>query len=258
MDGIMDFYDEYINRRADPRTDSWFLVHSPWPPVIIAAVYILISWNAKKFSQNFPAWQLRWLLVVYNLALVALSAYMTYEFAVTAYLSGYNLLCQPADYSYDPLALRMASVCWWYFISKYIELLDTAFFILRKKYNQVSFLHVYHHTTMLFNWWIAVKYIAGGHSFFIGMINSFIHVIMYFYYGMSSIGPHMQKYLWWKKYLTGLQIMQFFLILFHCASAILIGCDFPNFILWIVIVYQVSLIILFTSFYRRSYRPKAE
>ena len=36
------------------------------------------------------------------------------------------------------------------------------FFILRKKNNQISFLHVYHHCTMIVNWWLGVKYIAGG------------------------------------------------------------------------------------------------
>lgn len=36
------------------------------------------------------------------------------------------------------------------------------FFIMRKKFNQISFLHVYHHATMIFNWWAGVKYVAGG------------------------------------------------------------------------------------------------
>lgn len=30
---------------------------------------------------------------------------------------------------------------------------------------------------------------------------------MYFYYGMSSIGPHMSKYLFWKKYMTLVQMV---------------------------------------------------
>jgi len=36
------------------------------------------------------------------------------------------------------------------------------FFILRKKNNQVSFLHVYHHATMILNWWMAAKYLPVG------------------------------------------------------------------------------------------------
>lgn len=36
------------------------------------------------------------------------------------------------------------------------------FFILRKKNNQVTFLHVYHHATMIINWWMAAKYVPVG------------------------------------------------------------------------------------------------
>ena len=30
---------------------------------------------------------------------------------------------------------------------------------------------------------------------------------MYGYYGLAAFGPHMQKYLWWKKYLTIIQMV---------------------------------------------------
>lgn len=33
---------------------------------------------------------------------------------------------------------------------------------------------------------------------------------MYFYYMMSAMGPQYQKYLWWKKYMTELQIVSRF------------------------------------------------
>lgn len=50
---------------------------------------------------------------------------------------------------------------WWYFFSKVVDLLDTVFFVLRKKQNQVSFLHVYHHfITCLFSWGY-LKYLPG-------------------------------------------------------------------------------------------------
>lgn len=60
------------------------------------------------------------------------------------------------------LCLQIASALWWYYISKGVEFLDTAFFILRKKFNQVSFLHVYHHCTMFILWWIGIKWVPGG------------------------------------------------------------------------------------------------
>ena len=44
-------------------------------------------------------------------------------------------------------------------------------------------------------------------AFFGARVNSFIHVLMYTYYGLSALGPHMQKYLWWKRYLTVMQLV---------------------------------------------------
>lgn len=81
------------------------------------------------------------------------------------------------------------------------------FFVLRKKDRQITFLHMYHHTVMPMISWGAAKYYPGGHGSFIGMINSFVHVIMYTYYMMAAMGPQFQKYLWWKKYITTLQLV---------------------------------------------------
>lgn len=36
------------------------------------------------------------------------------------------------------------------------------FFILRNKSNQVTFLHVYHHSTMVVLWYIGAKFVPGG------------------------------------------------------------------------------------------------
>jgi hypothetical protein len=44
-------------------------------------------------------------------------------------------------------------------------------------------------------------------AFLPAMANSFIHVLMYTYYGLSAMGPHIARYLWWKKYLTILQLV---------------------------------------------------
>ena len=46
-------------------------------------------------------------------------------------------------------------------------------------------------------------------SYWIATQNSVIHIIMYTYYFLASYGPKYRKYLWWKKYLTLLQIIQF-------------------------------------------------
>nr|XP_030715046.1 elongation of very long chain fatty acids protein 4 [Globicephala melas] len=159
--------------------------------------------------------------------------------------------------AFFPFFLQIAAALWWYFISKGIEYLDTVFFILRKKNNQVSFLHVYHHCTMFTLWWIGIKWVAGGQAFFGAQMNSFIHVIMYLYYGLTAFGPWIQKYLWWKRYLTMLQLIQFHVTIGHTALSLYTDCPFPKWMHWALIAYAVSFICLFLNFYVRTYKePK--
>ena len=49
-------------------------------------------------------------------------------------------------------------------------------------------------------------------AYFGPLCNCFIHTLMYAYYMLAAFGPHMQKYLWWKKYLTRMQMVR---LLFH-------------------------------------------
>ncbi|XP_071792545.1 very long chain fatty acid elongase 4-like isoform X1 [Asterias amurensis] len=241
---------------ADPRVTDWLLMKSPVPISCIIMGYLMMVWLGPRLMAKRKPLQMNYLLVVYNFSLVALSVYMFYEFRVISWKANYSYKCQPVDYSDSVLGKRMADVCWWFFFSKVIETLDTAFFILRKKNNQVTFLHVYHHSSMMVNWWLGVKLVAGGQSFFLAMINSFVHIIMYSYYGLSAMGPGMQKYLWWKRYITVLQLAQFIAIIVHTGYNLTIDCDFPQAFNYAVFFYCISLVMLFSNFYIRAYNSK--
>ncbi|XP_071172434.1 very long chain fatty acid elongase 7-like isoform X2 [Mytilus edulis] len=165
-----------------------------------------------------------------------------------------RLGCQPVDYSRSPQALRMLNVCWWFYFSKFIELLDTIFFIMRKKFNQVSFLHVFHHAIMPFSWWFGVKFVAGGFGTFHSMLNSFIHLVMYTYYGLAALGPQYQKYLWWKKYMTSMQIIQFILVTIHSVQLLFIDCNYPKFFVYLIGLYAVVFMVMFANFYVQTYK----
>jgi elongation of very long chain fatty acids protein 7 len=54
----------------------------------------------------------------------------------------------------------------------------------------------------------ACAFFAGGHGTFSNLINNLVHVVMYFYYMMTAMGPQYQKYLWWKKHLTTIQLVR--------------------------------------------------
>lgn len=121
--------------------------------------------------------------------------------------NGYSLLCQPVDFSREHVPMLIANGCHTYFLLKVADLMDTIFFVLRKKDRQITFLHLYHHTGMVILTWNATKFYPGGHSVFTGFINSIIHVIMYSYYLVSAFQPQYKNNIWWKKYITQMQIV---------------------------------------------------
>lgn len=228
-----------------------------WTALSCLAYYYVVRVAGPRFMANRPPFRIRRILMAYNLFQVLFNAYIFYEIAMSGWLTGgYNLLCQPVDYSEtDETAQRTVRACWLFFMSKFIDFLDTIFFVLRKKNNQISSLHVYHHGTIALALWPGVRYVPGGNTTFCGLLNSLIHVFMYFYYLVSAMGPQYQKFVWWKKYLTTMQLIQFALILLHSLQHVLGSnpCNYPKmYSLWFMFN-AVVFFVLFTRFYRKAY-----
>ncbi|XP_075254304.1 very long chain fatty acid elongase 2-like isoform X2 [Convolutriloba macropyga] len=238
----------------DDRTKGWEIVQV-WFLLGMLAVYLLVCRFLKQFMQTRPAFEIKGLMVAYNIFVTALSAYMFHEFfRATFWTNDFSWFCQPL-HSVKHIDDRLLSVCWWYYASKFVEFFDTWFMLLRKKFNQVSFLHLYHHSSIALMTWYAVVFVPGGSTFFAPLLNCFVHTVMYFYYLLSAIGVN-QKYLWWKKYITKLQLTQFTLILAHSILGLFIGCGFPRHYLLILFFYNVSMFWLFSDFYTKSYNQK--
>ncbi|XP_062986434.1 very long chain fatty acid elongase 2 [Elgaria multicarinata webbii] len=245
---------DYMFGARDSRVRGWLMLDSYLPTFFLTVVYLLFIRLGTTFMKTRPALSLRGLLIVYNLGVTMLSFYMLIELILATWEGGYNLQCQNLT-SAGEADIRVAKVLWWYYFSKVIEFADTAFFVLRKKNSQITFLHVYHHATMFNIWWCVMNWIPCGQSFFGPTLNSFIHVLMYSYYGLSVI-PSMRKYLWWKKYLTQAQLIQFLLTITHTLSAVVKPCGFPFGCLIFQSSYMATLVVLFVNFYVKTYRKR--
>ncbi|XP_056306481.1 elongation of very long chain fatty acids protein 2 [Danio aesculapii] len=238
----------------DTRVRGWLLLDSYTPTFLLTITYLLAIYLGTKYMRNRPAYSLKNVLLLYNFSVTVLSFYMLVELISAVWSAGYRLQCQALD-EVGEADIRVAKVLWWYYFSKLIEFLDTIFIVLRKKNSQISFLHVYHHASMFNIWWCVLNWIPCGQSFFGPTLNSFIHVLMYSYYGLATI-PSMHKYLWWKRYLTQAQLVQFVLTITHTVSAWVVPCGFPLGCLKFQTFYMCTLVILFVNFYIQTYKKR--
>lgn len=253
------YWDYLFVDLADPRTNDWLLIKSPLPAagILIAWLYFVTSWGPK-FMANRKPFQLEKTLIVYNFFQVALSIYIFYEGLDAAWLNYYSWRCQPVDTSNTPQAIREARTVHIYFLAKITELLDTVFFVLRKKDRQITFLHLYHHTVMPMISWGTTKYYPGGHGTLIGLINSFVHIVMYSYYLLSAMGPQIQKYLWWKKYITQMQMIQFCIAFLHSAQLLYTDCGYPRWSVCFTLPNAIFFYMLFDDFAKKNYTKPAD
>jgi len=249
--GKITFYDYY----EDPRVKGWALVDNEPGMIIISVTYIFFSmtWGPRLMEGRSPM-QLKKIMIVYNAFQVVFSAYMFMEAGLNGWFFDYNLRCQPCDYSLNEKPVRMTHVAHYYFMSKILDFADTVLFILRGKLNQVTYLHVIHHSCMFMSMWFGLHHTPGGHITFMGFLNTFIHTVMYSYYLLAAMGPRIRPYLWWKKYLTRMQLIQFVLIFLHTAQLLVFPCEGvpPSLILW-TMLYSGLFFALFINFYVKAY-----
>ncbi|XP_036323388.1 elongation of very long chain fatty acids protein AAEL008004 isoform X2 [Rhagoletis pomonella] len=253
----IDSMQRYMDSHGDSRTKDWPMMSSPFPTLAVCLTYVyLVKVLGPRLMENRKPFRLQNTLVFYNAVQVIFSAWLFYECLMGGWWGHYSFRCQPVDYSDDPTTKRMVHACWWYYFSKFTEFLDTIFFVLRKKTSQVTTLHVIHHGCMPMSVWFGVKFTPGGHSTFFGLLNTFVHIIMYTYYMFSAMGPQYQKYLWWKKYLTTLQMVQFVLIMVHAFQLLFIDCNYPKAFVWWIGMHAVMFFFLFNEFYKNAYKGR--
>jgi len=192
-------------------------------------------------------------MIIYNLSQVILNGWMVYKFIDCVLNKGHPFI---GDISTTHTGA--AYVVWVHYCDKYLEFFDTIFMVLRGKTQQVSFLHIYHHFTIAWAWWIAMCCFPGGDAYFGALLNSMIHVLMYSYYTLSLLKIRCP----WKKYLTAAQLGQFVTVNLYTFAAIYFWCYEPTVHINIAIAAVVqlsemtSLFVLFYIFYRKSYAKK--
>lgn len=88
------------------------------------------------------------------------------------------------------------------------------------------------------------------------MLNCFCHVIMYSYYALSSLGPRIQPFLWWKKYITQVQLFQFAIIGLYGVFLQVFHNGYPLIYRMMPVSQAIIFLFMFGQFYVRSYMKR--
>lgn len=225
-------------------------------PIISVIVYLLFVRYGPKLLGNKTKFDLSLTLRYWNLFLAILSLLMFLGMAPPCFSfflekGPKELICLPQGELYHGSQMFWV---WLFALSKYIELIDTVFLVLRGR--PVSFLHYYHHTTVLLYTWFSMNTLPGGVGYVFSIMNSAVHTIMYWYYYRTACGIKLS----WGQVVTVVQLAQmvvgvaiaglwtyFYLTGTECT------CDYAiEYIIGSIVLYG-SYYLLFLQFYTNRY-----
>ncbi|XP_076754779.1 very long chain fatty acid elongase 1 [Xylocopa sonorina] len=253
--GLYELYDFYWNEKADPRTNNLPLMGSPVliPFILISYLYIVLKLGPEYMKDRKP-YDLKTFVKGYNIFQIVANAYFVQQFLSVGWLSQVTTFCYLPDYSYEPGPLKMAYTLWLVTMVKLLDLVETFVFVLRKKNEQVSVLHTYHHVSTVLLIWLITRYIPVALVSFTVVVNCGVHVIMYTYYLLSSCGDNMQKAIsMYKPLLTITQMVQFVIIMVQILHTLLPSCHVPRLPAIVTLLNVAINFYLFYNFYQRRY-----
>ncbi|KEG13110.1 elongation of very long chain fatty acids protein 4 [Trypanosoma grayi] len=195
----------------------------------------------------------RLLLLAHNLFLYALSLYMSVAIFVSARAANYSLWNNAAGESHAEW--RLAKLLWLFYMSKVPEWVDTFVMCLKRNTHQITFLHLYHHSSVFLLWYVTCALAPGGEAYWSALVNSSVHVIMYGYYFLTTLFEEgkIRRFLnRFRFFITKGQMVQFGV---NCIQSVydlyIVPREKLNYdagLLQVLFVYMLTLLVLFGNF----------
>lgn len=234
-------------------SSDYFIVQKPGYMILglfyytfLVSIFHIVK-NDLIYTFKYP----KQVLFIHNVVSILSSLYIFCGILYETYTHNYSLYGNQLDTTHTALTHYI----WVFHITKYYEFMDTVIMILRKSFRQVTFLHVYHHTSVVLYTWFVLYDHPGGDYYMGPLLNSWVHIWMYVYYLLSSFmcKQSRTKYLWWSTYLTKMQILQFVINLFYSIYSLMYS-PYNTPLYKYGLYHQLSFIILFGHFYHHKYK----
>ncbi|GBP70069.1 Elongation of very long chain fatty acids protein 7 [Eumeta japonica] len=103
------------------------MISSPWPIALLLVCYhrFVRKWGPE-FMKNRPAYDLKKVIIVYNVIQIWASAHLLIKCLTLVYLPGYYTIgCQKIITDDTPVERQIVFTVWSYYIIKIVDLLDT-------------------------------------------------------------------------------------------------------------------------------------
>lgn len=228
-------------------------------PLTVGITYLIVIFALHRIMKTRARIEARILTAIHNFIMFFISLVcfvgMVYGILKQAYYhGGESLFCDSKN-----VASGRGTLTFWmyiFYLSKFYELLDTVFLAIRK--STLRFLHIYHHAVTGPLCFVCLTY-AIPIQWSATTLNALVHIPMYYYYYVVIFGVQV----WWKKYITEMQIIQFILslvahtgtLIYHygfggnCSGYDDWGNIFAAGIIW-------SYLFLFIDYYKVTYKPQ--
>ncbi|KAI8377307.1 ELO family [Blakeslea trispora] len=266
---LFDYFNQaYTAVVGEPATKFTFIQGqtplSTLPEVLLGCItYLVVIFGGRYLMTNFKPLPCKFVFQIHNILLTlvsgALWVLLFEQLFPQLYKHGlYYTIC--SEEAWTP---QLELIYYLNYLVKWWELFDTGFLVIKKK--KLEFLHYFHHSMTMA---LCFTQLVGKTtvSWVPIILNLTVHVFMYYYYFRTSTGAK----IWWKRYLTTMQIIQFVidLVVIYTVTysyfAFTYTSSLPNFgtcagtesAAAFGCAILTSYLFLFINFYRITYNKK--
>lgn len=142
--------------------------------------------------------------------------------------------------------MRVITLMHSYLFVRIFDFVGTILSAFQKKFYRISVFHVFHHCASVAVGIYGLTFGVEGQAVFGVCINMCVHILLYSYIFLSTLGPRLTPYLRWKRHLDKVELVQFLIITLHIFLPVVVrSCSYP-------VLHSftgISLIALMTIFF---------